>query len=632
MTLQKSYVPHIDGLRTVAVLSVFLFHLDLPYVDGGYLGVDVFFVISGFLITKILKDATENGTLSFWSFYARRIRRLFPALFVLMLLCTAVGYALLSPERFQTSAVSGIYALLSVSNFYFFFNSGYFDADAETQLYLHTWSLAVEEQFYLVWPLLIFLVVGRFARNRQVAIIVGLLVFGTVLSYVGTRHDPSLAFYMMPFRTAEFCLGALLCWQPPARLRPWIVELVVAGSMLTLCISFVTLAGNERFPGWIVLIPCLASAVLIHLGSHSTLARWILGNDLSTYIGRISYSLYLYHWPAILFYQIYKLDALNGLDRLAIIAIAFSMAIASYNFVEKPLRNLPAFWPDNRQVGIKFSAGVLLLTVVLGVIVHMEGLPGRVPTEIRDVLVQVKDEKARRFEIAKNLCRERGWDRCYEFADNQLNVVILGDSHGPDALNILQPVWPEAHYLLLSVNGCPPMTPEVFERKVTKEAVNYEECRNRVYGFAEPRFFSRADIVVVSARYNWYTPADLQGFLHQIALNSSTKLLIFEQAPSFARDLPDLVFNFGRPVALEEYVSRFVKDDTWSSKAALRNVAETANAVFLPKASFYCEEKGVCDLFFGPDRKLLTYDEHHLGTDAALSLGKYIKVEFPDLM
>ncbi|SVD06739.1 uncharacterized protein METZ01_LOCUS359593, partial [marine metagenome] len=173
------YFPHIDGLRTFAVLSVFLFHLDIPYVAGGFLGVDVFFVISGFLITRILKQEAEVSRLDAVNFYARRVRRLFPALFVVMGFCLLAGIFRYSPERLIELANSGVSAILSVSNFYFYFNNDYFDAAAETQIFLHTWSLAVEEQFYLVWPLIIFLIVKYLSKSWQMRLLIGLCLVGS---------------------------------------------------------------------------------------------------------------------------------------------------------------------------------------------------------------------------------------------------------------------------------------------------------------------------------------------------------------------------------------------------------------------------------------------------------------------
>ena len=631
--MERTYIPHIDGLRSIAVISVFLFHLDTPGIRGGYLGVDVFFVISGYLITKILKEGTASGSFSFSDFYARRVRRLFPALIVMAVLCLLVGVVRLSPSRMVELSTSGIWALLSVSNFYFFFNSGYFDAAAETQVFLHTWSLAVEEQFYLIWPIMIYLLVSYIATRGQMVFIIILCLIGTLLSAWATAFDPSMAFYMMPFRTVEFALGALLCWLPGSNLKRWLAEMVAVVAFGVLVLSFVVIEGDDSFPGTIVLIPCIAASALIYFGHQSKLAKVTLSNSLSTYFGRISYSLYLYHWPVILFYENHSMKSLELTDQLIIFCVATALAIMSYHFVEKPLRSPSPFWPDNKRVALVFFSGVAFVTAGFFYLVQEEGLPQRVPEKFLAAIADVEEEKTGRFDLYRAMCGQRGWSKCEELSDKQKNVVILGDSHGPDALNILKPFWPEAHYVLMSENGCPPMTSASFERLVLKKARHYESCKRRTENLASADFFDKVDILVLSARFTWYTPEELDRFLSEANLPSDIKLILFEQAPSFSTDLPDIIFGFARLSGLERYAAEFVETKTWDSKTALQDIAGKWNATLLPKASFFCEQKtGECRLFYGDENKLLTYDRHHMSVASAYELGAYLKAEHPDLI
>ena len=631
--MERKYIPHIDGLRTIAVISVFLFHLDIPGIIGGYLGVDVFFVISGYLITKILKEGTAAGDFSFSSFYARRVRRLFPALIVMTVLCLLVGVVQLSPTRLVELSTSGIWALLSVSNFYFFFNSGYFDAAAETQVFLHTWSLAVEEQFYLIWPIMIYLLVSHVAGRAQLVFIITLCLLGALLSAWATAFDPSMAFYMMPFRTVEFALGALLCWLPGLNLKRWLAELFCAAALGALVLSFMLIEGDDNFPGTIVLIPCIAASALIYFGHQSKLVEVILSNGLSTYFGRISYSLYLYHWPVILFYENYTMKPLAPTDQLIIFCIATALAIMSYHFVEKPLRKPSSFWPNNKRVALAFSSGVTLVTAGFFYLLQEDGLPQRVPEKFVTAIADVEGEKARRFDLYREMCGQRGWSKCRELSENQKNVVILGDSHGPDALNILKPFWPEAHYVLMSENGCPPMTRAAFERLVSKKARHYESCERRTEKLASADFFEKVDILVLSARFTWYTPKELDLFLTEANLPDHTKLILFEQAPSFTTDIPDIVFSFTKPSGLERYAAEFLETTTWDAGAALEQVARKWNATLLPKASFFCEqETGECRLFYSDESKLLTYDRHHMSVASANELGAYLKAKHPHLI
>jgi peptidoglycan/LPS O-acetylase OafA/YrhL len=631
--MKRAYIPHIDGLRSIAVISVFLFHLDTAGIIGGFLGVDVFFVISGYLITKILKEDTASGSFSFSGFYARRVRRLFPALIVMTVLCLLVGVVRLSPSRIVELSTSGIWSLLSGSNFYFFFNSGYFDAAAETQVFLHTWSLAVEEQFYLIWPIMIYLLVSHIDTRGQLVFIIVLCLIGTLLSASATAFDPSMAFYMMPFRTVEFALGALLCWLPGFNLKRWLAELVAVAAFGALVLSFLLIEGGDNFPGTIVLIPCIAASALIYFGHQSKLAKVTLNSGLLTYFGKISYSLYLYHWPVILFYENHTMKPLALTDQLIIFCVATALAIMSYHFVEKPLRRPSPFWPDNKRVALVFFSGVAFVTAGFFYLVQEKGLPQRVPEKFLAATADVEEEKTRRFDLYRAMCGQRGWSKCEELSDKQKNVVILGDSHGPDALNILKPFWPEAHYVLMSENGCPPMTTASFERLVLKKARHYESCERRTENLASADFFDKVDILVLSARFTWYTPEELDRFLLEANLPSGIKLILFEQAPSFSSDMPDIVFSFAKVSGLQRYAAGFLEAKTWDSKTALQDIARKWNAMLLPKASFFCKQKtGECRLFYGDENKLLTYDRHHMSVASAYELGAYLKAKYPDLV
>ena len=631
--MQRTYIPHIDGLRTIAVFSVFLFHLDAQWIIGGYLGVDIFFVISGYLITNILKDGAAAGSFSFSSFYARRVRRLFPALIVMTALCLLVGIAELSPLRLIELATSGIWSLLSASNFYFYLNSGYFDAAAENQIFLHTWSLAVEEQFYLIWPIVIYLLVSRIASKGQLIFMIILCVFGTLLSGWATAIDPSMAFYMMPFRTVEFALGALLCWLPSLGLKRWLAELLAAIAFSTLILSFLLIAGDDSFPGIIVLVPAVATSALIYFGHQSKLVETTLSNRLSTYLGKTSYSLYLYHWPVILFYENYTMKPLSLTDKSIIVFIATALAIMSYHFVEKPLRRTSQFWPNNKRVALIFCSGAALMIVSSSYLVRQDGLPQRIPEKFRAVLADVDKEKDSRFDLYRKMCGQRGWTECGVLSDDNKNVVILGDSHGPDALNILKPFWPDAHYVLMSANGCPPMTRADFERLIKKKASQYEPCLKNTEKLSSPDVFEHVDMVVLSAQFDWYTPAEFHQFLSQVNLPKHVELVIFEQAPFFTDDIPDIVFSFTKPSGLERYSAQFIEPNTWAHKSALQEIATEWNATLLPKSSFFCDrETRECRLFYGEENKLLTYDRHHMSVASAHELGAYLKATYPDLV
>jgi peptidoglycan/LPS O-acetylase OafA/YrhL len=628
--VSRNYIPHIDGLRTLAVLSVFLYHLDVSTVGGGFVGVDVFFVISGYLITRIIKNSSEKGGFSFSGFYARRVRRLFPALLVVVVLSTLWGGISLSPARLLELAQSGTAAILSVSNFYFYFNSDYFDAASNTQIFLHTWSLSVEEQFYLLWPLLILLVVGNLSKNKQIILMVGLVVLGAGLSFVVTNSDPTLAFYMAPFRLAEFSLGAILCWLTNVRPPRMLAEAISICAIGMLVWSFCAISDQSLFPGLIFLVPCVATSAIIWFGAHSSVTSVLLGNAVITYVGRLSYSLYLYHWVVILFYRYEVSRSLDLVDQSTIFVAAMLLSIVSYHFVEKPFRAPSRFWRTNTHVSAIFFLIIFMLVSVFSWIVRESGFPERVPEEIRSVVAQVEQEKTRRFDLYQKHCRQRSWDLCKEKSMSVPNVIILGDSHGIDGLNVLGPLHPELHFVMAALAGCPPMTPPDFKILFKKLHPNYKECEASTQALSEPSYYQDIDYLVFSQSYSWYQPVHLARYLASLPAEFDGKILIFGNAPSFEEELPELVIEHGHPSRLEAYASDFLLDDTWLYEKELQQLAHDYGGMFVSKTGYYCDrEVRSCNLFYGQDKRLLTYDKNHLSVDAAHALSAWFKSEHP---
>jgi len=364
------YRPDIDGLRAVAVLSVFCYHLYPQLLPGGFLGVDVFFVISGYLITLIILRENRQGIFSFAHFYARRVKRIFPALFVVLLLSALVGVFLLVPDTYVNFMASARYAAAQLANFFFARKVSYFEEGFAGQPLLHTWSLGVEEQFYLCWPLLIFLCfyllrrTGRAAdgaaaapsagyredrqtgsrvRRTVLAVFVVLAVLSFAAGFVLAETEPKLAFYMFYTRAWEFCVGGAVALRSAAQ-RPAAGTAAVAGvtGLLLLGYSFLFVGQSYLGRSFLqigVLLPCLGAALVIYAGGRSGAINRLLAGTVVVGIGRISYSLYLYHWPVIIFYKIFSNDHEIGLPAAAaIVALSLALATLSYFLVEQPAR------------------------------------------------------------------------------------------------------------------------------------------------------------------------------------------------------------------------------------------------------------------------------------------------------
>ncbi len=376
-----SYRPEIDGLRAIAVLPVLFFHAGLGF-SGGFVGVDVFFVISGFLIGSLILAEVESGTFRMMNFWERRVRRLFPALAAMVIACLIVGWVLLVPEHFADFGQSVIAQPLLGANFYFWRQTGYFEVASEFQPLLHTWSLAVEEQFYLLFPP-IFLLLMRWGRRVTIA---GVLVFiagSLAWSIYGTINYPAFSFFLIPSRIWELDIGVLLALLPKRKLfLPIIDEIISWAGMLLILGSVFLFDINTSFPGWTALAPCLGTAMVIYGNSvRLTSLGKVLKQKALVFIGKISYSLYLIHWPVIVFLKYAMIRELPSSWLGGSLVFSFFLAWLSWRFVETPFREKRAF-PVRRRLFV-FSGALSAVIVITGAFLYKSsGVPSRFPPEI----------------------------------------------------------------------------------------------------------------------------------------------------------------------------------------------------------------------------------------------------------
>ncbi|WP_162596349.1 acyltransferase family protein [Methylobacterium sp. 17Sr1-1] len=392
-TTAAGYRPDIDGLRAVAVLAVILYHVGAPWMPGGFVGVDVFFVISGYVITRGLMREAAGGRIGLADFYARRIRRILPALVATLVLTSLAAYWILLPPQLEEYAGSAAASALSVANLYFWRASGYFDAAALYRPLLHTWSLSVEEQFYFVLPVSLLLLVRLRVRRLWLPFAaIALLSFG--LSLYAGRHAPTANFYLLPTRAWELLVGTLLAMAPhaatrplPARLRhPVLRQLAGLAGLAGILAPSLLYTEATPFPGAGALPPCLGAALLIRLGETQgprAAATRLLALPPLVAVGLISYSAYLVHWPLIVLGRIALMRDFTTPETVAVIAATLVLATLSYRFVEQPFRrpHLPVR-SQPRRLGPVFASGLLATLAMAGLGwagVASGGLPGRFP-------------------------------------------------------------------------------------------------------------------------------------------------------------------------------------------------------------------------------------------------------------
>jgi peptidoglycan/LPS O-acetylase OafA/YrhL len=427
---QLRYRADIDGLRAVAVLPVVFYHSTLGF-SGGFVGVDVFFVISGFLITKIIYDLVSERKFSFFGFYARRIRRLFPALFVLMLAVTLWSSTHLIWLDLRDFGRSLFSATAYISNVFFYVTTGYFNEAARTKPLLHTWSLAVEEQFYIAVPFVIFAMVRWTSRRFHVPLILAIAAVSFLLCIWLTRIDTPGAFYLLPTRAWELALGAVLSIAGVSLHRQrWLAEAASIGGLAAILFAVFAFSDATPFPGWHAAIPTIGTAGILSTGGKSgALVERLLATPPFTFIGKISYSLYLWHWPVIVAFGYGVLHPISTWTSTLCVLLSIGLATLSWRYLELPFRRrrlLPT--PKSLFAGAAM-ASVLAAGTGIGLYLA-NGIPQRHPRQLIALLDQSSWGELRPECSEVTAARAAAGRLCARGAAGAApSFILVGDSH-----------------------------------------------------------------------------------------------------------------------------------------------------------------------------------------------------------
>ena len=456
------YRRDIDGLRAVAVIAVVLFHFGVPGLTGGFVGVDVFFVISGYLITSIIWHQREAGRFSFVEFWARRARRILPALFVLIVAVLAVGWFLMAPKDYEALGHSVRYQVMFASNLLFMRQDGYFDVASDLKPLLHTWSLAVEEQFYIVFPLVLTLLASRFKHWRLALFSVLLISFG--LSVWAVAQHPEKAFFLLPMRAWELLAGAMLAVAPVSKTRltssaAQCISLLGLGLILIAVFAY---DKSTPFPGIAALLPVLGVVALIWANEHHT--TWvghILSSRLMVGLGLISYSWYLWHWPVFVFASYASVEEFGPGLTGALIALTLVLGYLSWRYIETPFRERRLL-AGRRQILVAAGLGILVLGLAGQALRWTDGLPSRLPEHALqyanasqwrpELMACITDDKS---PADKPFCRYGKTASAVEPAQ----LLVWGDSHGTALIPALEANAREhgVNVMLASSAGCLPL-------------------------------------------------------------------------------------------------------------------------------------------------------------------------------
>jgi peptidoglycan/LPS O-acetylase OafA/YrhL len=642
--------PDIDGLRAAAVIPVLLYHADVAPFSGGYVGVDIFFVISGYLITSLILEDQSAGRFSILGFYERRMRRIFPALFTVLIFCLGVGFLLFMPADFRRLGATVAATTLFSSNLLFVHQGGYFDSGADLKPLLHTWSLAVEEQYYIVFPLFMaaMLVFAKRTLFNTVVVVAGV---SFIWSLVQLAYDPIGAFYLPFGRAWELLLGAMLAMRAQSAAGPrWLAEVLAVLGLGAILWSVVTYPADASFPGVKALVPCVGAALVIGSGiDHKTMVARLLSLHIPVFVGVISYSLYLWHLPLIVVSKYYLMRALTGPETVLVLLCAVALAVLSWRYIETPFRRRPPrinarpmFAAATAVMAACFSAGALIYV--------LNGLPQRLPAEVSTLAMGAIDNTFSNSFCntidQKEIAAGQACNVGYRTAEMAPSFAIFGDSIGSSLLPAIETAATEHGRtgVALTHGGCYPL---VGISQSSDPPEHRTACRAFVdasvdYIHSHP---SIASVIVVGrwtsaaegSRFgatmvsDWYITDDqspsasyaenknvfIRGMTRAVNALAGRRVFVVTAVPEQKVDVP-------RTAALARYLGRDVRVDLDRKdfdarqhfvSAALADLSRHLGFVILDLGQSLCGERRCAAT---RDGRSLYADDNHLSRDGAL--------------
>jgi peptidoglycan/LPS O-acetylase OafA/YrhL len=628
-----AYRPDVDGLRAIAVLPVIAYHAFPRLLPGGFVGVDIFFVISGFLISSIILKGLNDGRFSFLEFYGRRIKRIFPALIVILATCLPLGWMILFPDELRGLGKHTAAAAAFAYNIVAWSEIGYFDPDSVTKPFLHLWSLGVEEQFYAVWPLVLVL---AFRWRAAVPWVVGTLLLASfALNIALIDQRPVETFYFPVTRLWELATGSLLACvvaskhsggspvapKPPKRRQVNGRALLAWAALLGIGASVLLLDTRKAFPGWWALLPTLSATVLIATGPDTWLHRRLLAHRLPVFIGLISYPLYLWHWPLLSFAHIIEGGVPSVTTRLTLVGAGFVLAWLTYVAVEIPIRFRGRTGP--RAIAL---ASIMCLLGAMGILVTFNRVPSRYSPD-RVAYMDFFENSApayraflRYADAYRDECNFRDFRRnqprtaidrsCYT-PHSAKTVLIWGDSHGQQYFHGLKSALP-ADYSILQVAtaGCTPSLKVI-------NATGYEYCNRsnqfalRVVGEVKPR-------LVILAQAQKHQRTDWRGFSRALKDHGAGKVVLLGPVPHWKPSLNKVIASAyweNTPTRIATHLDEGVIATDWELTSRYMT---NPDLTYVSMIARLCDANG-CLTHLNGDRKngIFTWDMAHLTPPAS---------------
>lgn len=617
-----NYKPEIDSLRAVAVSLVILFHYELFNVKGGFIGVDVFFVISGYLITNlIIKDVDENK-FSLLKFYLRRIRRIIPALYSTILAVVVLGYFILSPEHFDRISKSGVSAAAAYSNFFFWSEAGYFDHHKYFKPLLHTWSLSVELQFYIFWPIIIFIIYNYFKKITLPFVII-IFFISLFLSTVYSDRTSGY-FYFTFFRLFEFAIGSIVFLiQDKIKIKSNDLFFFIGVSIIL--ISSFIFSEKSTFPGSNALIPCIGTFLVLISAGNLKLFKKLFINKISIFTGKISYSLYLVHWPLIVLYKYIKLEPLDDFEKILLIFITIIISFFSYKFIELPFRKRTTskFIVSEKKMVLTFSLSLTFIFLISNYLVSNTIFSKLSPIKQQSLKLLEKEKKF--LQNFENEANERiSSNNYFKNKNKTIKVLVWGDSHAGDLYNSLKITKEfsnlDLEYLSYDYFYC-------FKDKVFTDAIvsfiknnlklSTQNCKNKIQkhpiGY---EILSKSDLIIITNR--WVDDINFNEIRSFIRKHTSSKVILVGRKPRFFH-IPTLHVKSNKDLNHLAFLNR--NKEISKINDLIKNKSMKNDFIFYDIENLVCSKQS-CKVF--DKNNILISDEDHWSYRGYIFYGKML--------
>lgn len=608
-----AYRPDIDGLRCVAVMVVVMYHFGFINFSGGFIGVDVFFVISGYLITANVSAEVRDRRFSLFHFYARRVRRIFPVLFVVILATLAVGYFIFLPSELETAGRSAVWSTFFLANIFFYINTSYFMGSSFPLL--HTWSLAVEEQFYIGLPLLI-MATQRLSRSKTKIIFLLFAIVSLLVSQYYLSYDSGASFYLIESRAWELLIGSLLAYGffPKLKSTFLLESMSIGGVVLVLaCAHFYS--RSLPFPGLLALLPCLGSALIISAGQQRyTFGARLLSFKPVVFTGLISYSLYMWHWPLRVFYGEQFSTIFSKGEKIALVFAAYSLAALSWAIIERPARRSLGTLPTQKV--LLTGAAMMATAAFCGlVLVVSNGFPSRLTVE-QQRISNFRFNEAEMFRegtcfVTPETAKIRGFDaeHCLKLSDHKKNYLIVGDSHAAHLWLGFQTDLPDINFLQATSSGCLPTLDTVGERQCL-------EVRKFIFEKFLPNH--RVDKIIMSA---FWTYPDLAAIPRTVTFLKQyvDEIVIVGPTPRYNVSLPRILVGRSKGLNASTTIEREqLNDEPFRLDKEMRKLADQIGVKYLSAVDALCP-KGPCFAMANSDVPM-QFDNSHLTDQGSIFL------------